>query len=355
MQQKRQGCKKFILNDGPPYANGNIHIGHAVNKILKDIIIKSKHLSGYNAPYIPGWDCHGLPIEIQVEKKIGKAGVKVAPKIFRQHCREFANKQIDAQRENFIRLGVLGDWFNPYITMDYQFEADVIRTLGKIIANGHLHRGDKPVHWCINCGSALAEAEVEYKDKTSPSIDVLFAVSKPEKFINCFDILEPSSGKKVEVSIETKKLFVVIWTTTPWTLPANQAVVVHPKLTYILLQIEDKCFVIAEDLLEEFTKRITEPDQEGSLQYTILAKCSGASLENQQLHHPLHDRAVPIILGEHVTTGDAGTGCVHTAPAHGYDDYIICKKYNIPLLNTVDASGRFISDVPQVGEGSRSI
>jgi isoleucyl-tRNA synthetase len=335
MQQQRQGCQKFILNDGPPYANGNIHIGHAVNKILKDIIIKSKHLSGFAAPYIPGWDCHGLPIEIQVEKTVGKPGDKIDAKTFRKHCRDFANKYIDLQRNSFIRLGVFGDWYKPYITMDYQFEADVIRTLSKIIANGHVIKGDKPVHWCINCGSALAEAEVEYDDKISPSIDVAFKAHNNDKLVQCF---------QQTTNIGTGDIYVVIWTTTPWTLPANQAVVVHPKLTYVLLHLNNKRFIIAQDLLELFKQRVPEFNE-----CKILGSCIGAALEQQQLQHPMYDRIVPIILGEHVTT-DAGTGCVHTAPAHGYDDYLICKKYNLPMVtNPVENNGCFNTNVAHVG------
>lgn len=333
LQQQRQNCPKFILNDGPPYANGDIHIGHAVNKVLKDIIVKAKHLTGYAAPYIPGWDCHGLPIEVQVEKKVGKPGDKINAKTFRQHCRKFANKYVEIQRNSFIRLGVIADWYNPYITMDYKFEADVIRTLGKIIENGHLLRGDKPVHWCINCGSALAEAEVEYQEKTSPSIDVAFLAKEPTKLAQCFQQQPTGSGA----------IAVVIWTTTPWTLPANQAVAVHPNLQYVLIQTANKQLVIAEELLASFEQRVAL-----ATPYKILGKCLGANLELQQLYHPLDNRIVPIILGEHVTT-DAGTGCVHTAPAHGYDDYLVGKKYNLPIDNPVENNGCFVSGLPYFG------
>ena len=331
MQEKRKGCKKFILNDGPPYANGDIHIGHTLNKILKDIIVKSKHLSGYKAPYIPGWDCHGLPIEVQVEKKLGKSGMQMDPKVFREKCRAFAKEQIDIQRKSFIRLGVLGDWYNPYITMDYQFEADVVRALGKVIANGHLQKGDKPVHWCINCASALAEAEVEYKDKESPSIDIAFRVVDENAVIKKFKLTDRGNGS----------ISVIIWTTTPWTLPANQAVTVHHKLTYVLLQGKESRLIIAEALLDMFTKRVGE-------EYKVIGTCTGGELEHVLLQHPFCERLVPIILGEHVTT-DAGTGCVHTAPAHGYEDYFICKHYNLPMNNPVLANGCFMDDEPFVG------
>ncbi|CAG0941037.1 partial isoleucyl-tRNA synthetase, partial [Candidatus Brocadiaceae bacterium] len=222
------GRPPFILHDGPPYANGEIHIGHAVNKVLKDFIIKSKTLSGFDAPYVPGWDCHGLPIELQVEKKVGKAGVKVPPSAFRKACREYAAKQVDIQKQAFMRLGVLGDWDNPYLTMDFKFEANIIRSLGKIAENGHISKGSKPVHWCTDCGSALAEAEVEYNDKHSPAIDVRFKVANEEAFLaNCH--LVPDHEGQGELSL-------VIWTTTPWTLPANQAVALNPDLEYAVVQ-----------------------------------------------------------------------------------------------------------------------
>ncbi len=221
------GRPTFVLHDGPPYANGDIHIGHAVNKILKDIIIKSRTLDGFDARYIPGWDCHGLPIELMVEKKVGKAGVKVDAKTFRQKCREYAAKQVDGQRRDFKRLGVLGDWDEPYLTMDFKFEANIVRSLGKVIENGHIHKGSKPVHWCLDCGSALAEAEVEYKDKESPAIDVIFRAVDNAAFLKAFDC-DQGEG---DVAL-------VIWTTTPWTLPANQAVALNPEFDYQLIQVQ---------------------------------------------------------------------------------------------------------------------
>ena len=228
MRTANQAKPRFVLHDGPPYANGDIHIGHAVNKILKDIIVKSRAMSGFDAPYIPGWDCHGLPIELQVEKKVGKAGHKVSHSEFRAACRDYASKQVNGQREDFKRLGVIGDWDHPYLTMDFKFEADIVRALGKIIANGHLHKGSKPVHWCADCGSALAEAEVEYEDKSSPAIDVRFAV------------LDIEALKTRLVHIDNSHLCndisVVIWTTTPWTLPANQAVALNPQLEYSIIR-----------------------------------------------------------------------------------------------------------------------
>ena len=322
------GRPTFILHDGPPYANGSIHIGHAVNKVLKDIILKSKSLSGFDAPYVPGWDCHGLPIELMVEKKIGKAGKKVSPEIFRKECRAYATKQVKNQKDEFIRLGILGEWDTPYLTMDYAFEADTIRALGKIAEKGHLSQGAKPVHWCTDCGSALAEAEVEYEDKHSPAIDVRFQIVDEDAFIkSCPD----ASGKG--------SLSVVIWTTTPWTLPANQAVSLNPEIEYAVVQCTidgaQERLVIAEVLLESAMKRF------GAEDYRVIARCKGNDLENQLVQHPFYDRQVPMIVGDHVTT-DAGTGAVHTAPGHGQDDYVIGMKYGLPVDNPVDNNGIFL-------------
>ncbi|MDH5231678.1 MAG: isoleucine--tRNA ligase [Gammaproteobacteria bacterium] len=328
---KAKGRPIFTLHDGPPYANGDIHLGHAVNKVLKDIIIKSKNLSGFDAPYIPGWDCHGLPIELQVEKKIGKAGVKVDAKKFRAACREYAQKQVNKQREDFKRLGILGDWDNPYLTMNFQFEADEIRALGKIIQKGHMHKGFKPVHWCSDCGSALAEAEVEYKDKHSPAIDVRFAVLDDAAFINACHHVENSPGKG--------PISVVIWTTTPWTLPANEAVALNPELDYCLVECVGEHgterLLLAEALHKDALGRW------GFEEHRVVAYCKGAALENLKLQHPFYDKQVPIILGDHVTT-DAGTGAVHTAPAHGQEDYVAGSRYHLPIDNPVGPNGVFI-------------
>lgn len=319
----RQGCKKFILHDGPPYANGNIHIGHAVNKILKDIIVKAKTLSGFDAPYIPGWDCHGLPIEHQVEKKFGKAGSKLDVKNFRKKCREFALKQIDGQREDFIRLGVLGDWFNPYLTMDFKTEADTVRALGKIAENGYLVRGYKPVYWSVVGGSALAEAEVEYQDKTSYSIDVRYPVIDQSQLSELVPDLNGSGT-----------ISVLIWTTTPWTLPASLAVCVNPELDYIVVQSGNERLLMAEALSESVMQR------GGIEDYSIVGRVKGAALEHLQLQHPFYQRHIPVILGNHVTT-EAGTGCVHTAPDHGIDDFVVGKKYGIDTVNYINADGTY--------------
>ncbi len=332
MLKQRDPNKSFLLNDGPPYANGDIHIGHALNKILKDIVVKSKALSGYFAPFIPGWDCHGLPIELQVEKKIGKAGVKVDAKTFRQHCREYATTQIDIQRKSFKRLGILADWDNPYVTMDFAFEADIIRSLGKIVQNGHLVRGDRPVHWCVHCGSALAEAEVEYIDKTSDAIDVAFDVVDINKISEIFN----------EQSVSA--VSIAIWTTTPWTLPANQAVAVNAKLEYSLIEYNSRRLIVASQLAESFMARLGADLAD----YKVLGRCAGQQLENLMLQHPFYDRQIPVILGDHVTL-DAGTGCVHTAPAHGTEDYIAGKYYNLSIDNPVDANGCFVAQTPLFG------
>ncbi|MFK8051201.1 MAG: isoleucine--tRNA ligase [Halioglobus sp.] len=319
------GRPSFILHDGPPYANGDLHVGHAVNKILKDIIVKSKTLSGYDAPYVPGWDCHGLPIELNVEKKVGKPGVKITAAEFREKCRAYATRQIDGQREDFVRMGILGDWNNPYLTMDYQFEANIVRTLSRIVENGHLHKGFKPVHWCMNCGSALAEAEVEYQDKISPAIDVAYIALDPDAFNTAF-----ASDYEGEIAVP-------IWTTTPWTLPASMAVSLHPELDYILIAAQGRALVLAQDLLESCAVRFGLSDPQ------ILGHCKGAALENLLLSHPFLDREVPLILGEHVTT-EAGTGAVHTAPAHGQDDFVVGQKYDIEVYNPVGGNGVYLPD-----------
>ncbi|GLS28033.1 isoleucine--tRNA ligase [Marinibactrum halimedae] len=327
VRNARAGRDKFILHDGPPYANGDIHIGHSVNKVLKDIIIKSKTLSGFDAPYIPGWDCHGLPIEHNVEKKVGKAGVKVDMKTFRQKCREYAAKQVEGQKKDFIRLGVLGDWGNPYLTMNKQFEADIIRALGKIAENGHLQKGFKPVYWSVVGGSALAEAEVEYQDKQSFSIDVKFPVADEKALSSVMEELEGCG-----------RISVVIWTTTPWTLPSNQAVSLNADLPYVVVQAGEERLLMAEALYESVMTR------SGIENYAVVGTVTGAKLENLALNHPFYDRQVPIILGDHVTT-DAGTGCVHTAPDHGVDDFNVGRKYGIGTLNYLDDNGLYRESV----------
>ena len=332
IRKARAGKPKYILHDGPPYANGDIHIGHAMQKILKDFIIKSRTMSDLDSPYIPGWDCHGLPIELMVEKKVGKAGHKVDAKTFRKACREYAQKQVDKQRIDFKRLGVLGDWDNPYLTMDYKFEANIVRGLGKIIEAGHMQKGVKPVHWCTDCGSALAEAEVEYEDKTSPAIDVRFEVLDEEALLARCDHVEGHNGEG--------PMSVVIWTTTPWTLPANQAVSLNPEFEYSVVQCEGEHgterLLIAEGLIKDVMSRYGF-DQN----HRVIAYCKGSDLEGLKLKHPFYDREVPIILGDHVTL-EAGTGAVHTAPGHGQDDYVVGQRYGLEVDNPVGDNGVFL-------------
>jgi len=337
--QKNAGQPRFVLHDGPPYANGNLHLGHAINKSLKDFVVKSKQLNGFDAAYIPGWDCHGLPIEHNVEKKKGKAGQKISHRKFRDECRKYAKKQVEIQKAGFVRLGVLGDWDNPYLTMNYKTEADIVRALGKIVSNGHMVKGYKPVYWSVVGGSALAEAEVEYQEKESFAIDVEFNVVERDKFLGVFSDLD---RKKVADSVS-----VVIWTTTPWTLPSNQAVCLSATLDYALVKIDsdDKCktILIATEMIDEVMKRYDVEE------YDVLAETKGAALENFQLKHPFIDKNVPLILGEHVNT-EAGTGAVHTAPDHGLDDFYVGQKYGIGTLNLVDENGVFSEDAGEFAE-----
>ena len=325
------GRPRFVLHDGPPYANGDIHIGHAVNKVLKDIIVRAKTLSGFDAPYVPGWDCHGLPIEHQIEKLHGK---QIPADKVRELSRAYAAEQVERQKKDFIRLGVLGDWSNPYLTMNYSAEAGEIRALGKILEQGYLYQGLKPVNWCLDCGSALAEAEVEHEDKTSPAIDVAFEVhaNHAEKLATAFGLTHLRGPA-----------FAVIWTTTPWTLPANEAVSVHPELTYDLVQTEKGALILVRELVEAALKRY-------ALEGKTIASTTGDKLDQILLKHPFQKRDVAIICGAHVTT-EAGTGLVHTAPAHGVDDYNIGKKYGLPVNNPVGNDGKFLGNTPALSVG----
>ena len=331
IQEATSGRPEWILHDGPPYANGDIHMGHAVNKILKDMVVKSRLMAGFHSPYVPGWDCHGLPIELQVEKKVGKVGHKVDAATFRQKCRDYAERQVDLQRAGFRRMGVLGDWFDPYTTKSFIYEADMIRALASIIDGGHLMQGAKPVNWCFDCGSALAEAEIEYQDKTSPAIDVLFPAADAAALFAAFG----ASPVDAEAGIP-------IWTTTPWTLPANEAVTLHADLEYVLLSgaVNDRqvVLVLARDLLAAVSERI------GLEQTSEIGSAPGAALEHLPLRHPFYNKIVPVILGEHVTT-EAGTGAVHTAPGHGVEDFLVGREYNLPVTNPVGADGRYLENV----------
>lgn len=332
LRQRRQGKEKYILHDGPPYANGNIHIGHALNKVLKDIVIKSKSLSGFDTPYVPGWDCHGLPIEVRVEKKIGKAGDKVTAKAFRKACREYAKSQIDIQRQEFMRLGVLGEWENPYVTMDFSYEANITRALATIVEKGYIQRGFKPVHWCIECGSALAEAEVEYHDKHSHSIDVRFNVVDIQDF-----------AQRTGVQIDADAVYIPIWTTTPWTLPANQAVALGAKLTYNVVRIKQASdaavgiMLVAESLHESVMQRFEVSD------YDLLTTVTGDVFEGLLIQHPFYKKQVPVVMSEFVTV-DTGTGAVHTAPGHGPEDYLVCQRYDIEVVNPVAGNGCYVPE-----------
>lgn len=334
IRERCQGRPRYIIHDGPPYANAAIHLGTSLNKILKDIVIKSKTLSGFDVPYVPGWDCHGLPIELKVEKKVGKPGTKLDHREFRQACRKFAAEQVDIQKEDFRRLGVLGEWDNPYLSMNFSYEADEVRALAKIIDQGHLERGQKPVHWCTACGSALAEAEVEYQDKTSPAIDV------------AFDVVDvPAVLAKFGVTAAITQIAAPIWTTTPWTLPANQAVSMNPHFDYVLVACEvagqPRQLILAKALLDNVMSRYEVSD------YEVLGEVKGDALAGLMLQHPFLSREVPIVLGDHVTA-DAGTGNVHTAPAHGLDDYVMGQKYHLPQDCPVDARSCFVEGTPIV-------
>ncbi len=340
-----KGRPLFVLHDGPPYANGQIHLGHAVNKILKDIIIKSRHLDGFDAPYIPGWDCHGLPIEIAIEKKYGKVGVTLDAVQFRQKCREYAAEQIELQRRDFKRLGVIGDWDAPYKTLDFRFEANEIRALAKIVDKGHLVRGVKPVHWCFDCGSALAEAEIEYADKTSPMVDVAYQALDPITLAAVFNIAVPFD---VQVAVP-------IWTTTPWTLPASLAVSVGPALDYVLVEGpahagHRRWLVLAEALADKALARY------GIGEVVVYGRAKGAALDLHMLVHPFyHEREIPLLLGNHVSAED-GTGAVHTAPGHGQEDYQVFQQYGLlgrysaAQLNPVDGRGVYLPSTPPLGE-----
>ncbi|MEO6926568.1 MAG: isoleucine--tRNA ligase, partial [Rhodanobacter sp.] len=335
-QKTAERDKVFVLHDGPPYANGAIHIGHAVNKILKDVTVKSKLLSGHRAPYVPGWDCHGLPIEIAVEKKFGKPGDKLDAMQFRQKCREYAAEQVETQRNDFKRLGVLGDWQKPYRTMDFSYEANMLRALAQIVAKGHVMRGAKPVYWCFDCASALAEAEIEYGDKVSPAVDVAYDAVDGKALAAKFGV---DPGDAI--------VAVPIWTTTPWTLPESQAVSLGPDLEYALIEGPTRggrrvLLVVASALVDKVAERYALE------QANVLGHALGQTLEHTELHHPFYERVVPVIVGDHVSAED-GTGAVHTAPDHGVEDFVVSNQYGIGLLNYVGPRGAYRADTPAAG------
>lgn len=332
MLASKPNDRLFILHDGPPYANGNIHLGHALNKVIKDIIIKSKTLSGFCTPYVPGWDCHGLPIELKVEKKLGKVADKNHPHAFQQACRAYAAEQVGLQKADFLRLGLLGDWDHPYLTMDHTIEADNVLILAKLLESGYIVRGHKPVNWCTDCGSSLAEAEVEYEDMTSTSVYVKFKALTPE-----------SIYKKLHLPNLNGPVSVVIWTTTPWTLPANKAVALHPEIEYALVEIAEHSerILVASRLVESLMQK------SDIHQYQVLGVCKGRVLEFEMLHHPFYAFSVPIILGEHVTA-ESGTGAVHTAPAHGQEDYVVGQTYQLEVTSLLADDCTFLPGTPLV-------
>ena len=325
IREMSQGRPKFVLHDGPPYANARIHIGHAMNKILKDIVVKSKTMAGFDAPYIPGWDCHGLPIEHAVDKQLGSKKKEMSEADFRRACRDFADKNIDLQRDDFIRLGVLGDWFRPYTTMSFHYEAAIADTLGRFMQTGMVYKGLKPVHWCTHCQTALAEAEVEYRDHTSPSIYVRFR-------------LTDDAVRQLDLPIE-KPLYAIIWTTTPWTLPANLAIAVKPDYDYDVVEHDGTNYLVASELTKQVMQAFGWSD------YTVVKVFKGASLEHLTYRHAFLPRESPIVLGDYVTV-DAGTGLVHTAPGHGADDFNTGRRYGLDIYTPVNHRGQFTDDVP---------
>ena len=356
IREASRGRPRFVLHDGPPYANGDIHLGHAVNKILKDIIVKSKSMSGFDAPYVPGWDCHGMPIEVQIEKEYGK---NLPTAETQRLCRAYAAEQVERQKRDFQRLGVLGEWDHPYLTMAFRNEADEIRALGVLLRHGYIYRGLKPVNWCFDCGSALAEAEVEYEDRKDPAVDVGFPFAQPDRIARAFDV----------AGLPHKPGFAVIWTTTPWTLPANQALAVHPDIDYALIETEDRLLIIARDIFlrRSAQAKASEPVQidagfedarelaigrrYGLREWRLLGVATGKALEGIEFRHPFYDRLVPVYLGDYVTL-DTGTGLVHTAPAYGVEDFETCRRYGMKdeqILAPVMGDGHYVSSLALFG------
>jgi isoleucyl-tRNA synthetase len=321
IRESRSDAQVFTLHDGPPYANGNIHLGHAVNKILKDFIVKSRTMGGYNAPYIPGWDCHGLPIEIKVDQALGKNKISMTLAEIRHECRKYAEKYVALQRDEFKRLGILGEWESPYLTMSREYEAAIARTFGRFVEKGYVYKGLKPVHWCISCQTALAEAEVEYEDHTSPSIYVRFPVI--------------SDLSAVDRALSGRKISVIIWTTTPWTLPANLGIAFNPNLEYSAVEVQDEVCLMATDLVGATAAKC------GFVPGQILARFKGVRMERYLAQHPFLNRTSLFVLGDHVTL-EQGTGCVHTAPGHGHEDYMVGRAYGLEIYCPVNSKGQFV-------------
>ncbi|HYO80623.1 MAG TPA: isoleucine--tRNA ligase, partial [Bryobacteraceae bacterium] len=320
IRSARAGQPKYVLHDGPPYANGNIHLGHVFNKTLKDFIVKSKTMAGFDSPYVPGWDCHGLPIEIKVDSELGSKKAKMSPADIRRACRRYAEKYVDLQRKDFRRLGILGQWDDPYLTMAPEYQATIAGAFVDFLDKGYVYKGLKPVNWCINDRTALAEAEVEYENHSSPSIWVRFALT--------------SDPAAIHPDLQGRTVWGLIWTTTPWTIPANMAIAFHPKFEYVAVEVDGDAYIVARDLLQATS------DAAGWRWDNILATFPGAQLEGATFRHPFLDRTSRGILGDHVTL-EAGTGAVHTAPGHGHEDYVAGMKYGIPTYCPVDAAGRF--------------
>jgi len=325
IREKSAGRPKFVLHDGPPYANGRIHIGHALNKTLKDIVVKSRTMLGFDSPYVPGWDCHGLPIEHAVGKELGSKRAQMSPAEIRRACRQFAAKYVDVQREDFVRLGVFGDWDHPYTTMSFDYEADIADALGRVFATGAVYKGLKPVHWCTYDQSALAEAEVEYREHTSPSVYVRFR-------------LTDESIQQLDLPIE-KPVYAIIWTTTPWTLPANLAIAVKPDFDYVVVENDGVNYLVASDLVETVTKKF------GWAEYRTGKVYKGSTLEGLRYRHPFIKREGAFVLGDYVTL-EAGTGLVHTAPGHGADDFATGRRYGLDIYTPVNHRGEFTAEVP---------
>jgi isoleucyl-tRNA synthetase len=353
--RKSKGRAKYILHDGPPYANGNIHLGTALNKILKDFIVKSKFMGGFDSHYVPGWDCHGLPVEHEVEKSLGSKKRELSVVEIRKRCREYAARFVDIQRGEFKRLGVFGQWEEPYLTMNFDYQATIVREFGKFLLDGSVYKGKKPVHWCPTCKTALAEAEVKYENHRSPSIYVKFkmvsapspayrqaGIPSPVEAIHELPLRESKGGGDIGnifPSLKGKPVYVIIWTTTPWTIPANLAIALHPDFAYVAVEVKGEVYILAEALLESVMAKF------GIRDYRILEKFSGQKLEGLKCRHPFLDRDSVIVLASYVTL-DSGTGCVHTAPGHGQEDYETGVQYGLDIYSPVDDNGRFTPDVP---------
>jgi isoleucyl-tRNA synthetase len=328
IQKKREKSPLFVLHDGPPYANGSIHLGTAMNKILKDFVVKTKTMQGFRSPYLPGWDCHGLPIEIKVDQLLGEKKRELSILKIREECKKYALKYVDIQRAQFKRLGVFGEWEKPYLTMDYEYEGEVIRYLASFFASGNVYKGKRPVHWCPHCQTALAEAEIEYKDRKSPSIYVKFPMV--------------SDLSKKFPALKTKKVFVLIWTTTPWTLPANLAIAFHPEYEYAAFQTDGEVYVAAKRLVPVLSEEL------GFKKPKVLVTFQGKEIEGLKARHPFIDRESVFVLADYVTL-DQGTGCVHTAPGHGHEDYLTGKEFGLDIYTPVDSEGKFIPQVEKYG------